>query len=127
MAVVLTGFFMHESGGGAGMNAYFRRQLADYTEYHRDRWNCAMHVFGIVFLFLGAVLPFSFWRVPVLGVHPTLAVILALPVLTYWLLLDAALGLAIIGAATQIGRASCRERVELGEAAGSVIKQTSGI
>lgn len=100
MAVVLTGSFMHESGGGADMNAYFRRELADYVEYHRDRWNCAMHVFGIVFLFLGAVLPFSFWRVPVLGAHPTLAVILALPVLTYWLLLDAALGLAIVGAAT---------------------------
>jgi len=82
------------------MNAYFRRELADYVEYHRDRWNCAMHVLGIVFLFLGAVLPFSFWRVPVLGAHLPLAVILALPVLTYWLLLDAALGLAIVGAAT---------------------------
>ena len=39
------------------MNAYFLRQLADYVKYHRDPWNCAMHVFGIVFLFLAAVLP----------------------------------------------------------------------
>ena len=100
MTVVLTGSCMLESGGGAGMHAYFRRELADYVEYHRNQWNCAMHVFGIVALFLGAVLPFSFWHVPVLGAHPTLAVILALPVLTYWFLLDAALGLAIIGAAT---------------------------
>jgi uncharacterized membrane protein YGL010W len=82
------------------MKAYFRRQLANYVEYHRDRRNCMMHVFGIVFLFLGAVLPFSFWRVPVLGAHPTLALVLALPVLTYWILLDVAVGLAILGAAT---------------------------
>jgi uncharacterized membrane protein YGL010W len=87
------------SGSERGMSAYFRRQLAVYAEYHRDRWNCVMHVFGIVFLFLAAVLPFSAWPVPVLGAHITAATILLLPVLIYWLLLDAALGLAIAGAA----------------------------
>jgi uncharacterized membrane protein YGL010W len=81
------------------MNGYFRRQLADYVEYHRDPRNCAMHVFGIVFLFLAAVLPLSFWSVPIFGSPTSVATIAVLPVLIYWLLLDAALGTAIIGAA----------------------------
>jgi uncharacterized membrane protein YGL010W len=81
------------------MNGYFRRQLADYVEYHRDPSNCAMHVFGIIFLFLAAVLPLSFWSVPFFGGLTSVATIAVLPVLIYWFLLDAALGTAIIGAA----------------------------
>ncbi len=81
------------------MNAYFLRQLADYVEYHRDWWNCVMHVFGIVFLFLAAVLPLSLWPVSAFGTQTTVATVMVLPVLIYWLLLDAALGMAIIGAA----------------------------
>jgi uncharacterized membrane protein YGL010W len=81
------------------MSAYFRRQLANYAEYHRDRWNCAMHVFGIVFLFLAAVLPLSSWLIPAFGAQITAATLMVLPVLIYWFLLDAALGLAIVGAA----------------------------
>ena len=81
------------------MNSYFRRQLADYVEYHRDRWNCAMHVFGIVFLFLAAVLPLSFSFIHAFGAQTTAATIFVLPVLIYWLLLDAALGMGIVAAA----------------------------
>ena len=81
------------------MNGYFRRQLADYVEYHRDPLNCAMHVFGIVFLFLAAVLPLSAWTVQLFGAQTTAATISVVPVLIYWLLLDAALGTAILGAA----------------------------
>ena len=81
------------------MNAYFLRQLADYVKYHRDPWNCAMHVFGIVFLFLAAVLPLSACPVSVFGAQTTVAALMVLPVLIYWLLLDAALGMAIVGAA----------------------------
>jgi uncharacterized membrane protein YGL010W len=81
------------------MSGYFRRQLADYVEYHRDRWNCAMHVFGILFLFLAAVLPLSLWSVPIFGGQLRVAAIAVVPVLIYWFLLDAALGTAIIGAA----------------------------
>ena len=77
------------------MNAFFKRQLADYVEYHRDPWNCAMHVFGIVTLFFAAILPLNL--VPVQALHTTLAPIMALPVLIYWLLLDAALGTALLG------------------------------
>jgi len=78
------------------MTAYFRRQLADYVEYHRDPWNCAAHVLGIILLFLGAVLPLTMWSLPGFGGHVTLAMLLALPVLIYWLVLDSALGLGIL-------------------------------
>jgi uncharacterized membrane protein YGL010W len=81
------------------MSSYFRRQLADYVEYHRDPWNCAMHVFGIVFLFLAAVLPLSLWSITVFGFQTSAATIAVVPVLIYWFLLDLALGAAILGAA----------------------------
>jgi uncharacterized membrane protein YGL010W len=81
------------------MSSYFRRQLADYVEYHRDPWNCAMHVFGIVFLFLAAVLPLSLWPVTVLGIQTSAAAVAVTPVLVYWFLLDFALGAGILAAA----------------------------
>jgi len=81
------------------MSSYFRRQLADYVEYHRDPWNCAMHVFGIAFLFLAAVLPLSLWSITVFGIQTSAATIAVVPVLIYWFLLDFALGAAILGAA----------------------------
>ena len=68
------------------MSSYFRRQLADYVEYHRDPWNCAMHVFGIVFLFLAAVLPLSLWSITVFGIQTSAATIAVVPVLVYWFL-----------------------------------------
>ncbi|ANW01522.1 hypothetical protein LMTR13_16440 [Bradyrhizobium icense] len=81
------------------MSSYFRRQLADYVEYHRDPWNCAMHVFGIVFLFLAAILPLSLWSITIFGFQTSAAAIAVIPVLIYWFLLDFALGAAILGAA----------------------------
>ena len=81
------------------MGSYFRRQLADYVEYHRDPWNCAMHVFGIVFLFLAAVLPLSLWPITVFGFQTSAAAIAVIPVIIYWFLLDFALGAAILAAA----------------------------
>jgi uncharacterized membrane protein YGL010W len=81
------------------MNAFFKCQLADYVEYHRDPWNCAFHVLGILTLFLAAILPLSMLHVYALGAYATMAPIMVLPVLIYWLLLDAGLGSAILGAA----------------------------
>jgi uncharacterized membrane protein YGL010W len=83
------------------MNAYFRRQLADYVEYHRDPLNCLAHVFGILVLFLGTTLPLSIvpipgLSIPGLGGYGNLATLMALPVLVYWLLLDVGLGLGIL-------------------------------
>jgi uncharacterized membrane protein YGL010W len=84
------------------MNVFFKRQLADYVEYHRDPWNCAMHVFGIIGLFFAAILPLSLVPIQALGVHTTLAPIMVLPVLAYWLVLDTAIGAAILGAAVAL-------------------------
>jgi uncharacterized membrane protein YGL010W len=81
------------------MGSYFRRQLADYVEYHRDPRNCAMHVFGILFLFLAAVLPLSLWPITVFGFQTSAAAIAVIPVLMYWFVLDFALGAAILAAA----------------------------
>ena len=81
------------------MSGLFQRQLADYVEYHRDPWNSMMHVLGIVALFLAAILPLSALHISVFGVETRLAIILALPVLIYWLLLDTVLGVAILVAA----------------------------
>src|SRR6266700_7859309 len=81
------------------MNKFFQRQLTDYVEYHRDPRNCALHVFGIVFLFLAAVLPLSAWSVTVFGAQTSAATIAVVPVLIYWLVLDTVLGAAIVGAA----------------------------
>jgi uncharacterized membrane protein YGL010W len=81
------------------MGEYFRRQLTDYVEYHRDPRNGLMHVFGIICLFLAAVLPLSQWPVPAFGAPVTVATIMVVPVLIYWLVLDAAIGTAILFAA----------------------------
>ena len=58
-----------------------------------------MHVFGIVFLFLAAVLPLSLWSITVFGFETSAATVAVVPVLIYWFLLDFALGAAILGAA----------------------------
>jgi uncharacterized membrane protein YGL010W len=84
------------------MSTFFKRQLADYVEYHRNPWNGLMHVLGIVTLFFAAILPLNLVPVEVFGLQTTLAPILALPVLIYWLLLDAALGTAILGFAVAL-------------------------
>src|ERR1700757_3955506 len=84
------------------MNAFFNRHLAAYVEYHRNPWNGAMHVLGILTLFFAAILPLNLVPVQILGVQTSLAPILALPVLIYWLLLDVALGAAILGFAVAL-------------------------
>jgi len=81
------------------MSAFLRRQLTDYVEYHRNPMNCALHVVGIVILFLGAILPLSLWPVTVFGLPLNVGVLLAAPVLIYWVLLDVPIGLAIAAAA----------------------------
>jgi uncharacterized membrane protein YGL010W len=80
------------------MNGYFKRQLVDYVEYHRDPRNCAIHVFGIAFLFLGAVLPLSGLTVHIFGFEINAAAIAVAPVMICWLLLDISLGVGILAA-----------------------------
>ena len=84
------------------MNSYFRRQLADYVEYHRDPLKCAMQVIGLQYLFLAAVLPLSLWSVTLFGIEASAAIIAVIPVVFYWFLLDVALGAGILAAAVAL-------------------------
>jgi uncharacterized membrane protein YGL010W len=81
------------------MNRIFRHQLAAYADYHRDAYNCAMHVVGNPILFLAAVLPPSLLSVTVFGVQTNVAVLLVIPALILWIAFDVGIGLAIVGAA----------------------------
>jgi uncharacterized membrane protein YGL010W len=77
------------------MREIFRRQLADYANYHRDPLNCAMHVVGNPILFLAAVLPLSLLPVTAFGLQANMAVLLVMPALILWIVLD----LTIVAAA----------------------------
>lgn len=88
----------HNEQGERGMNSSFRRLLADYVEYHRDPYNCAMHVFGILLLFLAASLPLSLWVITLFEIQISVATIALTPVLIFWLVLDFELGAAILAA-----------------------------
>lgn len=61
-----------------------------------------MHVFGILFLFLAAVLPLSLWSVTLFGIETSAATIAVIPVVLYWFLLDVALGAGILAAAVAL-------------------------
>jgi uncharacterized membrane protein YGL010W len=81
------------------MSAFLRRLLTDYVQYHRDPTNCALHDVGMVILFMGAVLPLSLWPITLFGLQLNVGVLLAAPVLIYWILLDVPIGLASATAA----------------------------
>jgi uncharacterized membrane protein YGL010W len=80
------------------MNEFFRRQLAEYADYHRDERNRLTHIFGIPVIFLAIVLPLSLWPVPVFGTPANAAILLVIPVLIVWIGLDVAIGLAMLAA-----------------------------
>jgi uncharacterized membrane protein YGL010W len=81
------------------MNGIFRRELAEYADYHRDERNCLMHIVGNPILFLAAVLPLSLLSIPLFGMHTSVAAVLVIPALILWISWDVGLGLAIIAAA----------------------------
>ena len=88
-----------ESSSEHSMNGYFKRELVDYLESHRDPRNSVMHVIGIPLLFLGAVLPFSGLTVHLFGFEINAAAIAVTPIMICWLVLDTGLGIGIIVAA----------------------------
>jgi uncharacterized membrane protein YGL010W len=81
------------------MSGMFRRQLAEYADYHRDERNCLMHIVGNPILFLAAVLPLSLLSIPLFGMHTSVAALLVIPALILWISWDVGLGLAIVAAA----------------------------
>jgi uncharacterized membrane protein YGL010W len=81
------------------MSGIFKRQLAEYANYHRDQRNCLMHIVGNPVLFVAAVLPLSLLSVTVFGVQTSAAVLLVIPALILWISWDVGLGLGIVAAA----------------------------
>ena len=78
------------------MNSYFRRQLAEYAEYHRNDFNRWMHIIGNPILALAAFLPFSLLPITLFGVHLNAAMFLVMPALILWMTFDLAIGMAIV-------------------------------
>jgi uncharacterized membrane protein YGL010W len=81
------------------MSGIFKRQLAEYANYHRDQRNCLMHIVGNPVLFVAAVLPLSLLSVTVFGVQTSAAVLSVIPALILWISWDVGLGLGIVAAA----------------------------
>jgi uncharacterized membrane protein YGL010W len=77
------------------MYRFFCRQLAFYARYHRDPRNCATHYLGIPMLFLAAILPLQALRIAVGSFQLPLAVVLTLPALIGWMVLDLGVGAAL--------------------------------
>lgn len=90
------------AGEASIMNFYFRRWLADYVEYHRAPWSCAMHVLGILFFFLAPLIPLSLWVLTTCGIKIPVPIIALAPALTFWLVFDFALGFVILVAAVAL-------------------------
>ena len=84
------------------MSGIFKRQLAEYANYHRDQRNCLMHIVGNPVLFVAAVLPLSLLSVTVFGVQTSAAVLLVIPALILWISWDVGLGLGIVAAAVPL-------------------------
>src|SRR5262249_10593402 len=95
------------------MNDYFRSQLTIYAGYHRDERNRVTRMFGIPMILLAIVLPLSLWPVTVFGIPANAAMLLAIPALSGWILLDVAIGLVILNYPTSIDLCSDREPCQL--------------
>jgi uncharacterized membrane protein YGL010W len=77
------------------MHRLFCRQLAFYARYHRDPRNCATHFLGIPMLFLAAILPLQASQIVVGSLELPLAIVLTLPALAGWMVLDFGVGAAL--------------------------------
>jgi uncharacterized membrane protein YGL010W len=78
------------------MYPFFCRQLAFYARYHRDPRNCATHYLGIPMLFLAAILPLQASRMAVGSFHVPLAIVLVIPAVIGWMVLDLGVGAALL-------------------------------
>jgi uncharacterized membrane protein YGL010W len=78
------------------MYRFFCRQLAFYARSHRDPRTCATHYLGIPMLFLAAILPLQASIVAIGSLQLPLAVVLVMPALIGWMVLDLGVGAALL-------------------------------
>ena len=70
-------------------------QMAFYAAYHQDARNKATHFIGVPVIILSLFIPLAWPRIELAGMPITAAMIFALAVLAYYLVLDVPLGLAM--------------------------------
>jgi uncharacterized membrane protein YGL010W len=78
------------------MRRIFQRQLAAYAQYHRNPHNCLTHFVGVPMLFLAVILPLEALRIPIDHHQVPLAMILTLPAIVGWILLDFGVGAMLL-------------------------------
>lgn len=71
-------------------------QMANYAAYHRNPWNRLTHFVGVPVIVFAILIPTSWVQLPGDGFAPSLAMLLVLGVLVYYLLLDRLMGLAMV-------------------------------
>lgn len=71
-------------------------QLASYAAYHRDPWNRLTHFFGVPVIIFSILVPLAWPRLAVGGFEISLAMLLVLVALVYYVLLDRLLGLVMV-------------------------------
>jgi uncharacterized membrane protein YGL010W len=74
------------------MRRFFCRQLTFYARYHQDPRNCVTHYLGIPMLFVAAILPLEAVRIPLGGHLLPLGMLLTLPAVIGWIVLDLGVG-----------------------------------
>ena len=73
------------------------QQMAFYAAYHRDARNKLTHFVGVPMIVFGVMLALSYWpRIGVGSLELTPAMALTVWILIYYLLLDVAIGMAMI-------------------------------
>ena len=73
----------------------FERQMAIYTSYHRDRRNRATHFVGIPAIIVSLMVALALARFSLGGTELSWAIVVTVAVLVLWMVLDAAIGLAM--------------------------------
>ena len=71
-------------------------QLANYAAYHRDRRNIATHLIGVPMIVFGVVTLLARPAIDIAGLPLTPAIVALIAAGVYYLLLDFALGLALV-------------------------------
>jgi uncharacterized membrane protein YGL010W len=87
---------MHCFSQSISLRRVFHTQLAAYAAYHRDPNNCLTHLIGIPMLFVAVITPLEALWIPLHHHHVPLAVLLTLPAIAGWLMLDLGVGAALL-------------------------------
>lgn len=76
-------------------NNLFNRQLAAYAASHRDMRNRATHFVGIPLIAFSLLLALALWRLEILGLEASVALLVAVLAVIGWIVLDLGIGIAL--------------------------------